>query len=120
MDFNYTEITQHWSTYDNAILMEIFGGGVVNVELHNNKKGKMAFIYGLYVCEGCRKDGLATELLKMAELIARRNGHDEVYLDWKESESPNWVLEWYLRNGYEKSSSGKGYFRLRKRLRHGR
>ena len=80
----------------------------------------MAFIYGLYVCEGCRKDGLATELLKMAELIARRNGHDEVYLDWKESESPNWVLEWYLRNGYEKSSSGKGYFRLRKRLRHGR
>ena len=29
MDFNYTEITQHWSTYDNAILMEIFGGGVV-------------------------------------------------------------------------------------------
>ena len=116
MKFDYTEITQHWRGYDNVILMEIFGGGVINVELCNSGKEKIAFIHGLYVCEECRNKGLASELLNGAELIARGNGYNEVYLDWKESECHRWVLEWYLRKGYEKSISDKGNIRLKKEL----
>lgn len=116
MDILYVISIQHWSTYDNVIVVESRGKGSVNIELCNNGNGKIAFIYNLYVCEECRSQGIATTLLKKAEMVAKSKGYDEVCLDWKESVSPNWVLEWYLRNGYEKSSSGKECFRLRKGL----
>lgn len=116
MDVLYIIIIQHWSTYDNVIVVESEGKGSVNIEIYNNGNGKIAFIYNLYVCQECRSQGIATVLLEKAEAIAKSKGYEEVYLDWKESVSPNWVLEWYLRNGYEKSSFGKECFRLRKRL----
>jgi hypothetical protein len=44
---------------------------------------------------------LATRLINLAEVIAKKNGHKSVFLEWEAKNSERWVLDWYLRRGYE-------------------
>ncbi len=106
-------IEQTWHDFDRIIFIDNSHRGSVSLELYREPQedGCTAFIYGLFVNDGERKRGLATSLLKSAEDEARKRGHKSVVLTWALKDSPQWVLEWYLRNGYkEKSFDGRGTF----------
>lgn len=70
--------------------------------------------YGLWK----RRKGHAERMLERAERIATENGHDAVYLEWLEKDTPREILQWYYRRGYqEQEFSGKGdYVLLKKSL----
>lgn len=70
-------------------------------------KGR-AFIWGLWVDEPIRRQGVATRLMDRAEQIARENGHETVFLEWSIKESPIEISYWYNRRGYDEKSFTPG------------
>lgn len=60
-----------------------------------------ALIYSLYVNTAYRKQGVATKLLQLAEQQAKLNGVQVIALEFDKEESKNFVLDWYLREGYK-------------------
>lgn len=60
-----------------------------------------AFIYALWVDKKGRKKRLGTQMLNMAERIAKEHGCKSVSLEWTEGEAPEWVMQWYKKRGYE-------------------
>lgn len=75
-----------------------------------------AIIFSLKVEERYRKQGMATSLLRKAEQIAKSEGHTAVYLRWESSQSQSWVLDWYVRKGYEIMEGSEDHSLLRKNL----
>lgn len=91
----------------------------VQLELYKEPQdpdGVTAFICCLWVNEEERKHGHAGRLLDRAEEIAAREGHKRVHLEWCSLDSPQWVLEWYLRRGYEEREFGPNSSLLVKEL----
>ncbi len=60
-----------------------------------------AFIYALWVDKKNRQQHIGRQMLKRIEAIAKNKGCKSVSLEWEQGEAPEWVLEWYLRCGYE-------------------
>lgn len=60
-----------------------------------------ALIYALYVDSGCREQGVATKLLQLAEQQAKLSGVKIIGIEFDKEESENFVLNWYLKNGYK-------------------
>ena len=98
LDLNVQE--QRWSTFTRYIIFSQKGS--VIFEKHNNPLswGGYTYIYGLWVVEKYRKNGIARQLLDKAEEIARSLGCEDVCLEW-ENTTPKWVFEWYIKKGYE-------------------
>lgn len=78
--------------------------------------GGTAFSYALWVDEPYRHEKRATALLDRAEQIAKETGHKSVHLEWVKADSPEAILEWYLRRGYEVIEYGERYCLLEKTL----
>ena len=67
-----------------------------------NISGKAdALIYALYVDTAYRKQGVAKYLLQLAEQQARLEDIQVIGLEFDKEESENFVLKWYLKNGYK-------------------
>ena len=67
-----------------------------------NISGKAdTLIYALYVDIAYRKQGVAKYLLQLAEQQARLEGIQVIGLEFDKEESENFVLKWYLKNGYK-------------------
>lgn len=80
------------------------GRATVHLELFNQPVGEFgvtAEIYALWVNSEIRGQKFASSLLDKAEDIARKQGHKRVYLYWDNRDTPQWVLDWYHRRGYE-------------------
>lgn len=75
-----------------------------------------AYIWALWVNPEARKGGIATELLHRAEAIAKAEGESSVWLEWDDADSDRFVLDWYLRNGYDEVAFGTHNVLLRKVL----
>lgn len=60
-----------------------------------------ACIYDLYVCDEYRRHGTATRLLKIAEEQAKTRGLKTVELKCNKNKAEKFVLEFYLKQGYE-------------------
>lgn len=110
---------QEWHDYTRFLLFADEGGSVA-VELYPTEQnwGSRAWLYGLYVDPENRRKGLGKLLLYHAEEVARIEGHKAISLEWAEKDTPEAILQWYLRNGYdEKQFSGNGdYYLLEKKL----
>ena len=110
---------QTWHDYTRYLLYADEGASV-SIELYptEQKWGNRAWIYGLFTDPEARRKGLAKRLLAQAEEIARREGHNAVTLEWCGKDSDEFILHFYLRNGYEeKQFSGNGdYYLLEKKL----
>ena len=91
---------QQWSTFTRYIIFS--KKGAIIFEKHKNPLswGGYTCIYGLWVIEKYRKNGIARQLLDKAEEIARSLGCEDVCLVW-ENTTPKWVFEWYMKKGYE-------------------
>ncbi len=100
---------QVWYDYTKYLIVDDYGA--VQLELCNEEQwyGGSAFIYGLYVCPPYRRNRHADALLNQAEFCAKRKGYQAVFLEWEKKTTPEWVLDWYLRLGYEiVKSSNRG------------
>ena len=65
-----------------------------------------ALIYALFVDNNHRKCGVAKHLLQLAEQQAKLNGVKIIGLEFNKEESENFVLNWYVSNGYKPFSKG--------------
>lgn len=81
----------------------------------NSTFGGTAFIHGLWVDDVCRRKGLATATLATAESIAKRAGHNSVFLQWF-ADTPEFVLEWYKRRGYSIKEEEEGNYALLEKI----
>lgn len=107
---------QQWHEFIRYILFTDDGEGSVQVEIDNERRD--ADIYALWVNPTARRKGLATELLKSAEEIARKAKCTAITLYWDMRDTPRSILNWYIRNGYKETDSF-GDFRvwLRKKIK---
>lgn len=110
--------TQQWHDKTRYIIIDECAS--VHLELFDTAQdfGGTAFIWALWTNPDCRRKGHAERMLDRAEQIAAENGHDAVYLEWLEKDTPCEILDWYHRRGYqEQEFSGKGdYVLLKKSL----
>lgn len=94
--------TQTWHTLTRHIL--ISDHGTVQLELYNEPKGSLkveAYIWALWIDAPHRRKKAGTYLLDYAERMAKNAGYPCVFLEWCPLDTPEYVLEWYKRNGYE-------------------
>lgn len=110
------EQRQKWSEYTRYLIADTCGS--VQIEMYDEEQrwGGTAWIYALWVNEDSRRHGVATALLKRAEDVAREAGHKSVFLEWEEHNTPQGVLEFYLRSGYKPKKKSNGYRLLEKKL----
>ncbi|QCD39694.1 N-acetyltransferase [Muribaculaceae bacterium Isolate-007 (NCI)] len=109
---------QVWHSRTRYIIV-VEGIATVQVELYDEPQGPdkvTAFICSLWVNEDERRYGHAGRILDRAEEIAAKEGHKRVHLEWCSLDSPQWVLEWYLRRGYEEREFGPNSSLLVKEL----
>jgi len=90
--------TYNWTFVQRAVFMFGDGEGCVIAEDYK----QFPFIYNLNVVDEMRGQGIARRLLYAAEEWLKGLGYDECYLNWDSHDSPQWVLDWYIRCGYKK------------------
>lgn len=90
---------QNWESFTRYLIFSPEGS--VIFEKHKNPLpwGGYAYIFGLWVVDEYRKQGIARQLLDKAEEIAQSIGCKDVCLEWVNT-TPNWTLQWYYRQGY--------------------
>lgn len=63
-----------------------------------------ALIYSLWVGEAYRGREVAKHLMEAVERELKSYGVKNVAISWDGRDSPQWVLQWYERLGYEKKA----------------
>lgn len=107
--------SQTWHSRKRHILISDYG--TVQLEMNNTPQGPMkieAYIWALWVDEPHRRKKAATYLLDYAERMAKNAGYPCVFLEWCELDTPEYVLEWYKRRGYEEIAYNDNCKLLRK------
>lgn len=75
-----------------------------------------ALIYSLWVDERYRGHEVAKHLMEAVESELKRCGVANVAISWDGRDSPEWVLQWYERLGYEERALGRKCRTLLKRM----
>lgn len=106
---------QTWTKLTRYVLFT--KGGSVQLEIYKEPRGARgvkAYLYALWVDPRHRRKGIAKALLNTAEEIARREGMDAVYLEWKR-EDAEWpgenhaldIFRHYCDRGYDDVEFGR-------------
>ncbi len=103
--------THRWiiSTKEASIILEIYP------KPRGDERIK-AYIWALWVNPSSRKKGIATELLRKAEEIAKAQKEPFVWIEWDKEDSDRFVLDWYRRLGYDEIAIETFNVLLRKAL----
>ncbi len=88
---------QRWLPYTGVLITKGKGSVYLEIPIDTPREGTIS---RLWVNEGYRCRGVATQLLKIAEEQAKNLFCKKVYLCWTEDEAEEWTREWYERNGY--------------------
>ena len=94
---------QNWETYKRAIVVSDEGSVFVDLykqPIYDISDPVKCIIWGLFVEEPFRNNGVAKQLMQYAENIIKQSGESLVAVIYENS-TPLWVLEWYIRSGYE-------------------
>ena len=96
-------------------------GASAHLELYDPpcKDGVAAYFGALWVEPAYRRKGIARRVLHTAEELAKANGQDAVWLEWRESDTPVEIAQWYEREGYDAKEFGRGYALYKKNLKGG-
>lgn len=89
---------QHWPRFKRIFVFDDKNNASAILDVE--KEESSGFIWSLFVDESCRKQGIATKLIKYAENIAKRRGCKQISLKWNEGLSIDWSKSWYERLGY--------------------
>lgn len=98
---------QHWADSTRILITDEQHHGSIQVFIPTAPKSKPlddeadALIYSLWVGERHRGRGVAKLLMETAERELRSCGITTVAISWDGRDSPQWVLQWYERLGYE-------------------
>ena len=105
---------QTWGDFDRILITNEQHHGSVQVDIPTVDKDKWmeryqadALIYALWVDEPHRGHEVGLHLLEAAEEQARKHGAKTVALEWDRRDTPEWVLDWYERLGYEEKAFGR-------------
>lgn len=98
--------TTKWRERDHVTMAVLEFGekmvGTAMIDFYGEGK-KHALFWNLHVDPECRRLGIATHLMKKAEEIAAERGCRELSLEWDVLDSPQWVQQWYSRQGFNSS-----------------
>lgn len=109
-----------WSEKDHVTMVVLDGKkmvGIAMIDFYGVNK-KSAFFWNMHVAPDCRRMGIATHLMKKAEEIAAERGCRKLSLEWDVLDSPQWVQQWYSRQGFNSSlCSGPDHAWMTKEIR---
>lgn len=111
---------QKWLGFNRTIFGDKDFHGSVQIDEYEEPRGEdevKAYLFALWVDEGYRQQGIATQLMDAAEAYARESGHEYIYLDWDSREAPKFALDFYIRRGYEEVEFNDTYELLKKKLK---
>lgn len=101
---------QHWEDSIRILVTDERHYGSIQVFIPKHTEDKPldgeadALIYSLWVGERHRGRGVAKLLMEAAERELKSCGIKTVAISWDGRDSPQWVLQWYERLGYEKKA----------------
>jgi len=106
---------QRWQDFDRIVITNEQYHGSVQVNMPNTPEARKeitdgyadAMIYALWVDEIYRGQKVGLHLLEAAEEQARKHGAKTVALEWDRRDTPEWVLDWYERLGYDEKEFGR-------------
>ena len=90
--------------------------GIIEVRLFRGKSKYKdeAYLWNLFVDKNHRHKGYGHALLSDALDLAMLNNCKIAMLEWDKCDSKQWVLDWYVRHGFEEKEFSEGYTRLEK------
>ena len=94
---------QNWGTYRRVIVVSDEGSVFVDLykqPIYDISELVKCVIWGLFVEYPFRNNGVAKQLMQYAENIIKQYGESLVAVIY-ENPTPLWVLEWYIKSGYE-------------------
>jgi hypothetical protein len=96
---------QKWKNETRILIVAIDTNSSVQISIpsyDSSISGKAdALIYALFVGKNHRRCGVGNFLLHLAEKQAMFNGVKTIGLEFDKEESPDYILDWYLRRGYK-------------------
>jgi ribosomal protein S18 acetylase RimI-like enzyme len=98
---------QHWEDSIRILVTDELHHGSVQVFIPKHTEDKPldgeadALIYSLWVGEAHRGREVAKHLMEAVERELKSYGVKTVAISWDGRDSPQWVLHWYERLGYE-------------------
>lgn len=101
---------QHWEDSIRILVTDEQHHGSIQVFIPKHTEDKPldgeadALLYSLWVGEAYRGRGVAKLLMEAAERELKSCGITTVAISWDGRDSPQWVLQWYERLGYEKKA----------------
>ena len=117
-DYFTRHFTTEWTDTKNVVVSLYEAGdplhmqiGIIEVRLFRGEskyKGE-AYIWNLWVSEGHRRKGYGRALLSDALDLAMLNDCKAVTLEWDRRDSPQWVFDWYTRQGFDEREFSEGY-----------
>lgn len=117
-DYFTRHFTTEWADTKNVVVSLYEAGdplhiqiGIVEVRIFRGEskyKGE-AYIWNLWVSEGHRRKGYGRALLSDALDLAMFNDCKAVTLEWDRRDSPQWVFDWYARQGFDEREFSDGY-----------
>lgn len=115
---------QSWRNLTRYILFAENGSAQLEIYKTPHRNGAVsAYFWALWVEPMYRRRGIARQLLRNAERLARIEGQKILWLEWRfddavwpdENHSRN-ILAWYERLGYKKIDFSDDYALLQKKL----
>ncbi len=113
-DYYMLLYSTEWTDTDNTVISLYEKGntqqiGIVEVTVFKTgeRQGE-AYVWNLHVKDELRGRGYGRALLSEAYDVAMLAGCKTVTLEWDEKDSPRWVLDWYVREGFDEREFGRG------------
>lgn len=111
-----------WEGRDNIVITLLRDDGVQCgiIEVAIFKGGEHdgeSLLWNLHVLEQYRGIGLGKRLLDEAYQVACQHNCHTATLEWLLKDSPRWVLQWYVRQGFDEKEFGEGYALLKKNIK---
>lgn len=107
--------TNDWGYFKTETLIIDGGFGMVSIDYEKDKP-EVAMIHDLSVIPPARKNGMAKALLTKAIEQAREHNCKYAELNYCHQVTPQWVYNWYERNGFEEVGFGNWNTLMRKTL----
>lgn len=116
-DYFTRHFTTEWADTKNVVVSLYEAGdpqvqiGIIEVRLFRGEskyKGE-AYIWNLWVSEGYRRKGYGRALISDALNLAMTDGCKAVTLEWDRRDSPQWVFDWYIDQGFRECEFSAGY-----------
>jgi len=109
-----------WKADNHTTIVAMLGDkpvGTCMVDCPNDLLHKgQAMLWNLQVSKGHRQEGIGNVLLDKAIQCAKLSGCKELHLVWRRCDSPDWVLWWYRRKGFDECAFSRDVIEMRKKI----